>query len=100
MHGEETIVGTEFEVSAVISFAETRRIGSIKETVNYSDVYNIIKRHMTNPAILLETLAIDMSDDIYKLDPRIKFITVNINKLNPPMKGFNGTVGVSYSKEY
>ena len=100
MHQEETIVGTEFEVSATIGFMETAKIRSIRETVNYIDVFNIIKDHMSNPAVLLETLAMEICDDIYNLDKRIKSITVNINKLNPPIKSFNGHVGVSYSKEY
>ena len=100
MHGEETIVGTEFGVTATITLGAKERITSIKETVNYSDAFNIIKRHMENPVLLLETLAKDMADEIYLLDKAITSISITINKLNPPIQGFNGTVGVSYSKEY
>lgn len=100
VHEEETIVGTEFKLNVAISFNETGKIVSLDQTINYVVVYNIIKEHMKKPSRLLETVAMQVADDIYKIDKRIKTININISKLNPPINNFTGNVGVTYNKEF
>ena len=100
VHAEETIVGTEFEVSAQITFAENKKIEALADTLNYVNIYEIIKDHFSRPVPLLETLAQDISQEIYKIDNRITSINVTIDKLNAPICNFTGTVGVNYSKSF
>jgi dihydroneopterin aldolase len=100
LHDEEAITGTRFEVDVSIKFDAPGKISSIHETINYASVYDIVKTHMEHPVALLETLAQNISEDIYSIDNRIRNISININKLHPPIKNFIGTVGVNYSKEY
>ena len=100
VHAEETIVGTEFEVSAQITFAETKRIENLNDTLNYVNIYNIIKDHFSRPVPLLETLAQNISEEIYKIDTRITSINITIDKLNAPIINFIGTVGINYSKSF
>lgn len=100
VHEEETIVGTEFEMNVAISFNETEKIVSLDQTINYVVVYNIIKEHMKKPSRLLETVAMQVADDIYKIDNRIKTINISISKLNPPINNFTGNVGITYNKEF
>jgi dihydroneopterin aldolase len=100
VHEEEAIVGTHFEINADISFQEGEHILSLEDTVNYVKVYNIIKENMMRPARLLETLAMQMAEDIHQGNANIKIINIRISKLNPPINNFTGQVGVTYCKEY
>ena len=100
VHAEETVVGAEFEVSAQITFTENKKIEALADTLNYVNVYTIIKDHFSKPVPLLETLAQNISEEIYKVDERITSINITIDKLNAPMCNFTGSVGVTYSKSY
>ncbi len=100
VHEEEAIVGTHFEIDADISFQEKQLISSLEDTINYVAVYNIIKKHMAHPSRLLETVAMQIADEIYEKNNYVKIINIRIRKLNPPINNFTGKVGVTYSKEY
>ena len=100
VHAEETVVGAEFEVSAQITFAENKKIEALADTLNYVNVYAIIKDHFSKSVPLLETLAQNISEEIYKVDERITSINITIDKLNAPIINFIGNVGVNYSKSY
>ena len=100
LHEEETIVGTHFEIDAEISFLENKKIVALNETINYVSVYNIIKEHMKRPSRLMETVAMQIAEDIFEKNNYIRIINISIRKLNPPINNFTGKVGVTYSKEY
>ena len=100
VHAEETVVGTEFEVSVQITFTENKKMEALADTINYVNVYALIKDHFSKPVPLLETLAQNISEEIYKVDERITSINITIDKLNAPMCNFTGFVGVTYSKSY
>ena len=100
LHSEEKVLGTTFETSVTLTIDAQDPIHSIQQTVNYVDVYDIIKKHMAHPKALLETLATHICDDIHLFDKRIKTVDISIKKLNPPIEGFSGSVAVSISKKY
>lgn len=100
MHEEETTVGAPFEVSLSADFESATAIKHLKETINYVDVFECVKSHFGRAVPLLETLAQEIVDHIYQLDNRIRKICISITKLNPPIAGFTGTIGVSYSKTF
>jgi len=100
VHDEETLTGNGFEVDVAINFDPGQPIHSLSETINYVEVYQLIKKRMNEPAKLLETLAEQMLFDIRALDQRIISIHLNINKLNPPIANFSGKVGVTLFKEF
>ena len=100
MHEEETTVGAPFDVSLTADFDAEETIKHLKDTINYVDVFNCVRSHFGRAVPLLETLARQIVDDVYALDTRIKKIDIHITKLNPPIAGFNGTIGVSYSKSF
>lgn len=100
LHDEETVTGTGFEIDLSVQFDTHDKITSIQQTINYVAVYDVIKKHMIHPVALLETLAQNITEDIYSLDNRIRSINININKLHPPIRNFVGSVGVSYSKAF
>jgi dihydroneopterin aldolase len=100
VYEEEAIVGTSFEVNLSINFEAEKVIHSLKQTINYVEVYDIVKRHFERPRQLLEMLAQEITEDIRKSDSRIRAVDIHIKKINPPIANFTGSVGVSYSKSF
>ena len=100
VHEEEKVLGNDFELNVEVQIEEVGKIESIHQTVNYVTVYHEIKKRMQQPTPLLETVAQEMIELIYNLDKRIKSISIHIKKQHPPIMGFEGAVGVSFSKQY
>lgn len=98
---EEKILGNEFELSAEIKFDEKdQAITSIHQTINYVDVYEIIKHRMNIPTALLETVIIDIGNTLKNIYGNISSISIYLKKIHPPIAGFQGSVGVSWHKHY
>ena len=97
---EEKIIGNEFIVSVEIVLLNEQIISDLKQSIDYSDVYEIIKGLMNIPTPLLETIAANISDAIYGYNKNIKEISVKIEKKHPPIQHFMGNVAVSYKKAF
>jgi 7,8-dihydroneopterin aldolase/epimerase/oxygenase len=100
VHEEETVVGGNFEVSIDIDFTTVDKVISLNDTINYVDIFSLVKHRFSIPEKLLETLAQNIVEDIYEADKRIKTINISIQKLNPPLVNFTGSVGITYSKSF
>ncbi len=100
IHEEEAIVGTDFEVRVSVSFNSAEKIRTIDDTINYVTIFAIVKANFAKPEKLLETLAQNIVEEIYKMDTRITLINIEIDKINAPILNFNGTVGITYSKSF
>ncbi len=98
LHEEEKILGNYFEVSLDITMLNDILVQSIDDTVNYAEVYEIVKYKMNKPTLLLEVLAADMATAIYAFNNRINKISITIKKVTPPLKNFSGQVGVTFEK--
>ena len=100
IHEEEKILGNYFLVSVSVSFQCDEKISTIEQTINYESVYNLIKKRMGIPTALLETLAQDLAITIHANDNRINSIFIYIEKKNPPIPNMEGSVGVSFKKDF
>ena len=96
---EEQVLGNEFEVNADIVVDTTDQITSLRQTVDYVTIYNIIKQRMQQSTPLLETVAQELTRAIHKIDERIKSVSITIKKSSPPIENFQGIVGVSFKTE-
>lgn len=99
IHEEEKILGNEFEVHVSV-LLEEEQVSSIEHTVNYVDIYKIIKNRMEIPAALLESLAQDLVHSIQQTDKRIRSVSVSIEKKHPPIPNMTGSVSVRYKKDF
>jgi dihydroneopterin aldolase len=101
LHEEEQKTGNQFRVDLAVTYESPETIETdISETINYAGLYALVKKQMLIPAGLLETLAMTIAQKIKDQHPQIKKIAISIAKLHPPIAGFRGKVGVSYSLEY
>ncbi len=99
MHDEETLMGNVFELNVEVGFIVNQKIQSINDTINYVTIFETIKQRMEKPERLLETLAMNIADEILMIDERINSVSISINKFNPPIKNFSGSIEVNYLKE-
>ncbi len=97
-HAEEALSPGDFEVNVMVSFLAPEKIERLEDTLDYVEIYEVVRRRMEQPHKLLESLAIKIADDIALINKNIKRIEVNINKTNPPIVSFTGNVGVGYVK--
>jgi dihydroneopterin aldolase len=100
VHDEERVLGNTYELNIDVAIDAKEHITQLHQTADYVVIYEIVKKRMASPSALLETVAQDLTDLIHIYDNRIKSVSVSIKKLNPPIVNFQGTVGVSYKKEF
>lgn len=98
---EEKKNGNNFEVNLSVAIEPSAAVvHSIHDTINYVDLFDIVKKEIAIPTELLETVAMRIIENIHSSFPGCKKISFSMVKLHPPIADFTGNVGVSYSKEY
>jgi len=86
---EEQIIGTKFIVDLEMVF-ETRLAeysDHLSDTINYQEVYLVVKKEMEINAHLLERVARRILDAVMQSFPQVKSVQVKISKVNPPLGG-------------
>lgn len=101
LYKEERETGNQFEVNVDVSFAEPAAVvRSLKDTINYARLYQLVKDRMHIPEPLLETVAMDIAHQAKLKFPVITEINVSISKLNPPLFNFQGETRVTYHRQF
>jgi dihydroneopterin aldolase len=98
VYEEETKTGGNFEVNMTVYFTpEVVPVKHLHETIDYTQLYEMIKVRMQKPTKLLETLATEIAQEVLNKFSKIEEVSVAIKKLNPPIAFFNGTVAAEYT---
>ena len=86
---EERIIGTKFIVELEIEFESgiAERSDHLSDTINYQEIYQLVKKEMEISAHLMESLARRILDAIKQMFPQVKSVQVKISKINPPLGG-------------
>jgi len=101
MHEEERILGNEYHVEVALDFNEnTEIIEKVNDTIDYSVVYDIIRKRMQVPTPLLETVVMLAGHDIHARFPQLKAISISLKKLSVPIEGMQGAAEVTWQKEF
>ncbi len=101
IHEEEKILGNDYVIDVSVEFHEnTPVITSIHETINYAEIYRIIKMRMEIPTPLLETVLMEIGSEIHEQFPQLRSINISIKKVHPPIEGIEGSAVVGYHKEF
>ena len=101
VHEEEQVLGNEYMVDCSVVFYEsTEVIRHIHETINYAHIYGIIKKRMSIPSQLLETVAMEIGKELIQEYKELKEIDISVRKLHPPIEGMRGSVGISWNKKF
>lgn len=101
LFAEEALAGNEFEVNLSLTVKAPKEVlRSINDTVNYAEVFRIVKEKFAEKTPLLETLAMEIAGALKAGLPAVRKLSVQIIKLNPPIASFTGSVSVTYSQSY
>lgn len=98
--GEEKS-GNPYIVNLRVKYEEKDNdFDNIKDTINYEDLYNIVKQRMAIPTGLLEKICVNIIRHIKHHYPFVKEVDLSIRKLHPPLHEFQGNVGVSMNRRF
>ncbi len=85
----EKKIGNTFIVSVTMELS-TEKAGKsdcLEDTLNYQEVYDVVKKQMETPANLIENLAHRIIHSLRVQFPQVKTFKLNLSKLNPPLGG-------------
>lgn len=84
---QEQLTGNDYKVSVSLDYDISKAINTdnVADTINYAEVYNVIKEEMIAPSKLIEHVAGRIAQRLLTQYPSVAAITLSITKLNPPM---------------
>lgn len=99
MHGvfpQENVVGAEYtiNVSLTTDFSHAAENDDLSGTINYAEIFQLIKHEMDIPSKLLEHVSFRIAQCLFAHFPTVTEIQLSINKQNPPMGAQCNEVGV------
>ena len=100
VYEEEAVVGGNFDINIALDFENEEPINKLSDTINYARIIEITKHIFIEKEALLETIAQKLCVKFYAEFNFIKNINISIEKLNPPISNFTGSVIVVYLKSY
>lgn len=98
VHPLENTCGTEFIVNIVIGIDSKQFIKTLTDTIDYAEVFSLMKQVFSKTEQLLEVVAEKIFIAIAENFPDAAEIEISIVKSNPPIEGFIGQVGVHLKK--
>lgn len=87
---QERVVGGHYRVDVELSLTPPLRALTedvIDDTVNYAEVYALIRHQMEQPVNLLEHLAHRITQGLYAQFPQIQAVKLSVTKVTPPISG-------------
>ena len=93
---DERIIGSTFltDISYIID-TNAVTTDNINDTINYSDVFDVVKEEMAKPSQLIEHVALRIINILKGKFPQMIELSIKISKLNPPVNGEVGKASVS-----
>jgi len=84
---QERKVGGDFLVSLRMGYdiSKAMRTDEVSDTLNYAEVYALVRKEMEQPSALLERVAGRIAEALFASDPKILSVDLWLTKVNPPM---------------
>ncbi|MDP3665964.1 MAG: dihydroneopterin aldolase [Sediminibacterium sp.] len=97
IYEEEKILGNEFSLDISIRFSpQYLPVKHMADTIDYVAVYELVKKRMDIPTLLLETVITEIAQKILAQFSLAEEVFIAIRKTHPPISQFQGSVGVSF----
>ncbi len=98
--GEDKI-GNPYIINLSVKYDEKHAdFDDIRNTINYVDLYEIVKQRMQIPTGLLEKVCESIIRRVRHQYPFVQEVTLSLYKLQPPLINFEGKVGVTMTKKF
>jgi len=102
VYPHERSSGNKFEVDVLVEteFSESAFHDDLSGTINYEELYTLVKDEMAKPSKLLETVGHAIAKKTLETFLEAKSVEVKISKFNPPIGGVckKATVQVSQAR--
>lgn len=97
---EEQIIGGKFLVTVKIKTdtSEAEETDNLSKTINYQEIYALVKKEMEIKSKLLESVASRIAESVKTHFPEVKKVSVKVSKINPPVGGKMAAVSVLVKK--
>lgn len=84
---QERLVGNDYEIDLRlhVDVAQAVRSDDVADTVNYAEVYEVVRRQMSTPNNLVEHVAGRIAKALLDRWPQLADVTIVLTKRNPPM---------------
>ena len=98
---EESVIGTKFLLDLFIhtDTSAAEKSDDLDDTVNYLEVYNVVKQQMQQKSYLIEHVARRILDAVMEHFPEITKAELKFRKLNPPLGGQMDSVSIYLETE-
>lgn len=70
----------------------------LADTLNYQEVYDMVRREMEQSSHLIEHLAARILRSLSESFPQMKELSIKLSKLNPPLGGKTAAVSIEIKK--
>lgn len=83
---QERRVGNDYVINVVAEcdFAHAMQTDELEDTVNYAEIYRVVKEEMAVPSKLLEHVAGRIGERLFNEFPSLQSLDISITKVNPP----------------
>lgn len=101
VYPHERSSGNKFQVdiSVETEFSESAFRDELEGTINYENLYAIVKAEMEKASKLLERVGHSIAYETLAKFPSAQHVEVKISKFNPPIGGFCKTASVVVKRE-
>lgn len=97
----EAKVGNDFRVNLTVKYDDKKvKLDNLAAIISYEVLYEIVKKRMAIATPLIEEVAEAIILKIRHQYPVSKEISISIFKLQPPIGGFTGRVGITLLKHF
>ena len=97
---QERIVGNDYLVRVKVKYdiSAAAKSDSVSDTINYAEIYDVVKCEMSIPSNLLENVVYRIMNALKSNFPKIEGGEVEIVKIKPPITGdvTGATVFISF----
>ena len=101
VYQNESKVGNIYHIDLSVMYDEgDKRFHLLRDTINYVELYDIIRQRIQIPSSLLEKLCDEIIRDIQQKYPFISEAKISLYKIQAPIENFEGKVGVSLHKVF
>jgi dihydroneopterin aldolase len=100
VHELERKVGVNFIVDITMQINLTEKNLQLHDTIDYAEVFSILKTEFAIPTVLLESLAIKISEAIKNRFPQLLSVSIKLMKIGAAIDGLQGKVGIEFEKSF
>ena len=101
LYQDESKTGNIYHIDLSVKYEEgVTSFNTLQDTIDYVELYDIIRQRMQSSTALLEKLCDGIIQQIKAQYPFIAEVVISVYKIQAPIENFEGKVGVTMRKVF